>query len=70
MGSLHSILPLLPVRSALDFISAQPDTEGRVIVTVVCGLEEVELSFTVEEFDVFLGNAQDAADVARGIERG
>jgi hypothetical protein len=69
MSNVVSLLPRLAVRSALDFIDCQPDTEGRVVLTVVCGVEEVELSFSVEEFEVFLGNGHDAVDVARGIAR-
>jgi hypothetical protein len=69
MGTLHSIKPLLPVRSALEFIDCQPDTEGRVVLTVVCGVEEVELSFTADEAALLCGKIADAVEIAEGMGR-
>jgi hypothetical protein len=69
MGSLHSLLPLLPVRSALDFIAVQPDTEGRIILTVVIKGEETHLEFLPWEVEILEERLAEARETAEGLPK-
>jgi hypothetical protein len=62
--------PSTPTRSALDFITVAPDTEGLVVVTVTDGNRgEVELEFTPEEAAILCGLVADAVELAEEMGR-
>lgn len=69
MSDVVSLVPRLPIRSALDFISVQPDTEGRVIVTTTNGREDIVLEFTADEVAILAGRLADALEIAEEMAR-
>ena len=69
-ANVVSLVPRLPVRSALDVAKVEAG-DGVVFETVTDGNgDPVELSLTPAEARVRAGLLLDAADVAEAIERG
>jgi hypothetical protein len=67
---LHLVPSSTPTRSALDFITVAPDTEGLVVLTVVDGKgDEVELGFTPDEAVTLCGLLADALELAEEMGR-
>jgi hypothetical protein len=67
---LHLVPPSTTTRSALEFVTVAPDTEGLVVLTVVDGKgEDVELEFSPDEVAVLCGLLADALELAEEMRR-